>query len=147
MKLVVFCLFAVCCSSLASTTERPLRKLLEVMSELQAVRKNLKNNDTMLNIPPQNLTGCCGPSALQCFRANLNVKFGITERAPTKEGKLYRSLKMGLTERSLNFICDSTNAQLNCPHCDEHPKGNVTQFFDSLESLFQKAIATRRSME
>ncbi|XP_045885712.1 interleukin-21 [Micropterus dolomieu] len=144
MKLVVLCLFAVCCFSLANTsTNITERKLQEVLRQLKDVRLSLQQHDQnmTLNTPPRNIEDCCCLSALQCFRANLQVKFNAADR---KTNKLYRSLSNPITERGLNF-CNSGNVMSTCQDCDSHPKENATEFFNRLESLIQMAI-TRRSM-
>ncbi|XP_070769880.1 interleukin-21 [Enoplosus armatus] len=148
MKLVVFCIFAVCCSSLANSStnqsnRQVLRKLREVLNQLDDVKATLQHNEQKLNTPPQNIGDCCCLSALQCFRANLQVQFNVTERKQTN--KLYRSLKSSITERGLDF-CNSGNVQSTCQDCDLHPKENVEEFFNRLKSFIQKAI-TRLSMD
>ncbi|XP_075961240.1 interleukin-21 [Anarhichas minor] len=144
MKLVVFCLFAVWCSSLGGTSS-PLtaqrRKLKEVLGQLSVVRRILEHNEKMLNTPPQNVEDRCCLSALRCFRTNLNVHFDVTE---IKQKKLYRSLVNENTERSL---CNSTTSgDATCQDCDSHPKKTTREFFNRLESLIQKGIA-RLSMK
>ncbi|XP_044061888.1 interleukin-21 [Siniperca chuatsi] len=147
MKLLVFCLIAVCCSSLASTTTNNdklvRKKLQEVLRQLNDVKESLQHNEKnkTMNTPPNNIEDCCCLSALQCFRANLQVQFNITER---KTSKLYRSLKNSITERGLNF-CNSATVTSTCQDCGSHPKEHATEFFNRLESLIQKAI-TRLSM-
>ncbi|KAM3612922.1 uncharacterized protein V6R79_017203 [Siganus canaliculatus] len=146
MKLVAFCLFAVCCLSLANTKtnkERSLErnKLLEVLRQLQNVKMNLQHSEQMFNTPPKNIEDCCCLSALQCFRNNLHGQFNVTER---NQRQLYRSLKHSITERGLNF-CRSENTQPTCQDCASHPKENAKEFFNRLESLIQRAI-TRLSL-
>ncbi|XP_068561388.1 interleukin-21 [Cebidichthys violaceus] len=140
MKLVVFCLFAVWCGSLAGTS-RPTdlrRKLKEVLSQLNVVKKSLQHNEKMLNTPPQNVEDCCCLSALRCFRANLDVHFDMTE---IKQKNLYRSLG---NENTVRGLCNSTSAgdaSATCRDCDSHPKETAREFFNRLESLIQKGIA------
>ncbi|XP_070693338.1 interleukin-21 [Pempheris klunzingeri] len=149
MKLVVLCLLAVCCSSLANTSTNrsdeslKMRKLHEILKQLKSVKNSLQHNGQMLNTPPQNIEDCCCLSALQCFRANLQVQFNTTERTQSTN-KLYRSLTSSITERGLDF-CKSGNVKPTCQDCDSHPKENVKEFFKRLESLIQRAI-TRLSM-
>ncbi|KAG7517494.1 interleukin-21-like isoform X2 [Solea senegalensis] len=141
MKLIVFCLLAVCAVAAADRTLQR-RKLQEVLRQLKDVKENLQHNKTMLNTPPENVEDCCCQSALECFRANMQVHFNITEK---KQSKLYRSLKKPLTLSSLDF-CNSGNNMPTCDKCDEHPKVNVQEFFKRLESLIQRGI-TRLTMD
>ncbi|GAA6222006.1 interleukin-21-like isoform X1 [Lates japonicus] len=136
MKLVVLCLFAVYCFSLANTTPLTRRKLEEVLRQLSEVKESLQHSDKMLSAPPENIEDCCCLSALSCFRANLNLHFNITEK---KQKKLYKSLNSSITERGLNF-CNPGSDTATCQDCDLHPKVNVQEFFKSLESLIQRAI-------
>ncbi|KAG7237957.1 hypothetical protein INR49_031473 [Caranx melampygus] len=62
MKLVILCLFAVCCSTMASTTSTnglnkadQRRKLEETLKELYLVNETHKHHDIMLNTPPENI--------------------------------------------------------------------------------------------
>ncbi|XP_071314302.1 interleukin-21 [Trachinotus anak] len=152
MKLVVLCLFAVCCYSLANTTTANgpneiilRRKLEEVLRQLNEVRENLQHEEKMLNTPPENIEDCCCVSALRCFRDNLKVHFNDTER---KQRKLFKSLQSPLTERGLAF-CESGNntvSQSSCQGCESHPKAKVQDFFNRLESLIQRGI-TKLSMK
>ncbi|XP_076595935.1 interleukin-21 [Chaetodon auriga] len=138
MKLVVICLFAVCCCFLANTSASTLerKKLQEVLRQLSVVKANLQHNEQMLNTPPKNIEDCCCLSALHCFRTKLQVQFNITER---NRSKLYRSLNHSITERGLDF-CNSGNVRPTCQDCDSHPKENAREFFNRLESLIQRAI-------
>ncbi|XP_040904916.1 interleukin-21 [Toxotes jaculatrix] len=140
MKLVVLCLFAVCCCSLANTTNSR-KKLEEVLRQLRDVKTSLQNDDKMLNTPPENIENCCSLKALECFRANLKLHFNINEK---KQSKLYRSLTHTLTVNGLDF-CNSGNKTLPCQHCDSHPKAPAQEFFNRLESLIQRGI-TRLTM-
>ncbi|XP_074505176.1 interleukin-21 isoform X2 [Sebastes fasciatus] len=145
MKLVVFCLFAVCCSSLASTsanrTGKPMykKKIEEVRRHLKIWRESLQHNEQMeLSTPPRNIEDCCCLSAWQCFRANLNVQFNVTE---IRNKKLYRGLHSHITEKGLCNSSDSGNAQSTCQDCASQPKENAREFFDRLENLMQKVRA------
>ncbi|XP_078116197.1 uncharacterized protein LOC144524085 isoform X1 [Sander vitreus] len=141
MKLVVFCLFAVCCGSLASTsTNKPdvplqIRKLEEVLRQMEALRGNMQNNDQMLNTPPVDIEDVCCLSALQCLSASLNVQYNVTENKP--KTKLLKSLRSHITVRGL---CNAGSVQSTCQDCASHPKENATTFFNRLESFIQKAI-------
>ncbi|XP_061644058.1 interleukin-21 isoform X1 [Phyllopteryx taeniolatus] len=139
MKLVLLCLLAVCCSSLASATDMTLerRKLVEVLRQLGDVKDSLQHGELLVNTPPQNIEDCCCLSALRCFRASLHVQFNLTER---RQNKLYRSLKHPITERGLD-LCKSGNAVATCATCDSHPKTTAREFVNRLESLIQKAIS------
>ncbi|XP_037636821.1 interleukin-21 isoform X1 [Sebastes umbrosus] len=181
MKLVVFCLFAVCCSSLASTsanrTGKPMykKKIEEVRRHLNIWRGRLQvgsstftfsqlrpcmvavliikynvlcfvsqhNEQMELSTPPRNIEDCCCLSAWQCFRANLNVQFNVTE---IRNKQLYRGLHSHITEKGLCNSSDSGNAQSTCQDCASQPKENAREFFDRLENLMLKAI-TRLSMD
>ncbi|KAG8003845.1 hypothetical protein GBF38_007837, partial [Nibea albiflora] len=97
MKLLVFCLFAVCCYALANTSANDQRslqrkKLLEIIKHMKNVQASLQLNGQMLHTP-NNITDCCCLSALRCFRANLQVQFNI-ERS---QGKFYKALRHNLT--------------------------------------------------
>nr|XP_046261819.1 interleukin-21 isoform X2 [Scatophagus argus] len=143
MKLVVFCLFAVCCCSVASRSTGSIdktqqrRKLQEVLRQLKAVKDIIPLSEGMLNTPPNNIEDCCCLSALQCFRANLQVQFNMTER---HQSKLYRSLRNPITESGLDF-CNSQDVTSTCQDCTSHPKENAKEFFNRLESLIQRAIS------
>ncbi|KAM8732973.1 interleukin-21 [Acanthopagrus latus] len=143
MKLVVFCLFAVYCCSLASTatreTDRTLqrKKLQEVLKQLNAVKVSLQQSEKLLYTPPRNIEDCCCLSALKCFQANLEVSFNVKEG---RQRQLFRSLKHPLTERGLNF-CSSPNVNSTCQECVSHPRQNATEFYNRLESLIQMAIS------
>uniref|UniRef100_A0A8C9XTP5 Interleukin-21 n=1 Tax=Sander lucioperca TaxID=283035 RepID=A0A8C9XTP5_SANLU len=134
MKLVVFCLFAVCCGSLASTsTNTPdvplqIRKLEEVLRQMEALRGNMQNNDQMLNTPTVDIEDVCCLSALQCLSASLNVQYNVTENKP--KTKLLKSLRSHITVSKWS----------TCQDCTSHPKENATTFFNRLESFIQKAI-------
>ncbi|AWP11683.1 putative interleukin-21-like [Scophthalmus maximus] len=91
----------------------------------------------MLSSPPENIEDCCCLSALECFRANMQVHLNVTGR---KLHKLLRSLKNPLTLSGLDS-CKSGNDTLTCHDCDSHPKVNVQEFFNRLESLIQRAIS------
>ncbi|KAK2848808.1 hypothetical protein Q5P01_008642 [Channa striata] len=137
----------VCCWALvnAMTTNVPdksnqKRKLEEVLRQLNEV-KSLQHNEAMLSAPPENIEDCCCLSALQCFRANMQVHFNMAEK---KQSKLYKSLKHRYTEKGLEF-CNS-GSRSTCQDCHSHPKVNVNEFFNRLESLIQRAIA-RLNME
>ncbi|XP_058505025.1 interleukin-21 isoform X2 [Solea solea] len=118
------------------------RKLQEVLKQLKDVKENLQHNNKTLNTPPANVEDCCCQSALECFRANMQVHFNIAEKT---QSKLYKSLKKPLTVSSLDF-CNSGNNMPTCDRCDEHPKVNVQEFFKRLESLIQRGI-TRLTMD
>uniref|UniRef100_A0A3Q3JYQ2 Interleukin n=1 Tax=Monopterus albus TaxID=43700 RepID=A0A3Q3JYQ2_MONAL len=140
MKLFVLCLFAVSCYTLinAKTTDRQnqKKKLKEVLFQLDEVKRSLQNPEKMVNTPPQNIEDCCCLSALQCFRANLQVHFNVTDK---KQGKLYKSLNFfnPLQENGLRF-CNSGNDEPTCQDCVSHPKVNAREFFNRLESLIQR---------
>uniref|UniRef100_A0A3B4TVY4 Interleukin 21 n=1 Tax=Seriola dumerili TaxID=41447 RepID=A0A3B4TVY4_SERDU len=148
MKLVLLCLFAVCCYSLAQTTTTTngpntslqKRKLEEALRQLNEVKRRQQHYEEMLNAP-ENIEDCCCLSALQCFKANMQVHFNVTEG---KEKKLYNSLKNHLTVRSLDF-CNSGNDTLHeelicCTH-STWPLVNFSfEFFNRLESLIQRGI-------
>ncbi|XP_035524676.1 interleukin-21 [Morone saxatilis] len=142
MKLLVFCLFAVCCCSLANSSpkERTLqrKKLQEILIQLNDVRQSLQNDkqQQMLNTP-ENIEDCCSLSALRCFRANLHVKFNMTEK---KHSKFHRSLSNPITEKGLDF-CNSPNGKSTCPDCLSHPMTDATEFFNRLETLIQMGIS------
>nr|UOV22688.1 interleukin 21 [Oostethus manadensis] len=74
------------------TLER--RKLVEVLEQLNQVQDSLQHRQLLVNTPPRNIEDCCCLSALRCFRANLQVRFNVTER---KQKKFYRSLKHPIT--------------------------------------------------
>uniref|UniRef100_A0A3P8RPL9 Interleukin n=1 Tax=Amphiprion percula TaxID=161767 RepID=A0A3P8RPL9_AMPPE len=135
MKLVVFCLLAVCCCSLANTDVKDMqkRKLQEVLLQLSDVKESLQHSEQELRTPPKNIEDCCCLSALQCFRANLNVQFNITEKR--KQRRLYNSLRDPFTVRGLDF-CNST-----CQDCASHPKEKASEFFSRLESLIERVRA------
>ncbi|XP_022616105.1 interleukin-21 [Seriola dumerili] len=143
MKLVLLCLFAVCCYSLAQTTTTTngpntslqKRKLEEALRQLNEVKRRQQHYEEMLNAP-ENIEDCCCLSALQCFKANMQVHFNVTEG---KEKKLYNSLKNHLTVRSLDF-CNSGNDTPTCQNCYLHPKVKAQEFFNRLESLIQRGI-------
>ncbi|XP_073342435.1 interleukin-21 [Pagrus major] len=143
MKLVVFCLFAVYCCSLANTATREVdrtlarKKLQEVLKQLNAVKLSLQQSEKMLNTPPKNIEDCCCLSALKCYRFNLEVHFNVREG---KQRQLFRSLNNPFTERGLNF-CNSPNVNSTCQDCDSHPRQNATEFYNRLESLIQMAIS------
>ncbi|XP_069025569.1 interleukin-21 [Embiotoca jacksoni] len=142
MKLVLFCLFAVCCCSPASTTRTSeRRKLEEVLKQLNSVKESLQHNEQMVNTPPENIEDCCCLSALQCFRVTLQFQFNATER---KQMKLSKSLQHPLTMRGLDF-CNDRNSASSCQTCDSHPKQKGKEFFNRLESLIQRA-RTKLSM-
>ncbi|XP_077589539.1 interleukin-21 [Stigmatopora nigra] len=137
MKLIVLCLFALCCS-LAITNAASLerRKLVEVLKQLAVVKDSLQTRELLVNTPPQNIHECCCLSALRCFRAVLHVQFNMTEGM---QDKFYRGLKHPITERSLDF-CKSGNS-INCGMCDSYPKASPEEFFKRLESLLQRGIS------
>ncbi|CAK6965338.1 interleukin-21 isoform X2 [Scomber scombrus] len=95
----------------------------------------LTHSELTLHTPPQNIEDCCSMSALQCYRANLQV-FNSQDR---KMSKLIKSLNSHITVRGLDF-CDSGAAEPNCTECHLHPKENANEFFNRLESFIQKAI-------
>nr|UXX34737.1 interleukin-21 protein [Channa argus] len=145
MKLVLLCVFAVCCGSLANpitnvATKIQRRKLQEVLRQLNEV-KSLQHNETMLSAPPENIEDCCCLSALQCFQRNLNEHFNMAEK---KQQKLHRSLTSQITVKGLEFCSPGTN--FICQNCSSHPKVSVQEFFNRLESLIQRAIV-RLSMD
>ncbi|XP_039976342.1 interleukin-21 isoform X2 [Xiphias gladius] len=141
MKLVVLCLFAVCCWSLANTTttEGPTRgqtrKLQEVLRQLNDVRESLQN-DTMLNAPPENIEDCCSLTALECFRSSLQAHFVTTQK---KMSKLIKSLRNSLTVNALNF-CTQGNVEPTCSECGSDGEVNVQEFFNRLKSFIQEGI-------
>ncbi|XP_051277278.1 interleukin-21 [Dicentrarchus labrax] len=146
MKLLVFCLFAVCCCSLANSTSNRIlqrKKLQEILKQLKDVRQSLQmqQNDQMLNTP-ENIGDCCSLSALECFRANLQVKFNMTNK---KHIKFYRSLNNTITVQGLDF-CNSPNGKSTCPDCLSHPMKNANEFFNGLMTLIQKGITRLNSM-
>uniref|UniRef100_UPI0037E81A29 interleukin-21 n=1 Tax=Semicossyphus pulcher TaxID=241346 RepID=UPI0037E81A29 len=146
MKLIVFCLFAVCCCSLASAVMKGIersqesRKLEEVLRHLRDVKGSLQHSEKLLNTPPQNIEDCCCLSALQCFRDNLPMQTDIAEK---KRVRLFKSLKHPLTVNGLNF-CTSGNNE-TCQACASHPKQKAEIFFKRLEALIQNAITRLRT--
>uniref|UniRef100_A0A665TS72 Interleukin n=1 Tax=Echeneis naucrates TaxID=173247 RepID=A0A665TS72_ECHNA len=149
MKLIAVCLFAACCYSLASAiitngpdTTYQRKKLEEVLRQLYDVKEIMQHNEKMLSTPPENIEDCCCLSALQCFKANMEVHFNTTER---NQKKLLKSLKSHLTMRGLNF-CNSESQMSTCQTCDSHPQVTVQVFLNRLESLIQRGI-TKLSMK
>uniref|UniRef100_A0A3Q3VTI4 Interleukin n=1 Tax=Mola mola TaxID=94237 RepID=A0A3Q3VTI4_MOLML len=138
MKLVAFCLFALCCWSLdnmsanANNQYLQRRKLQEVLRRLNTVKASLQDSKQSVNTPPQDIEDCCCLSALQCFRENLHVEFNVSTT-----NHFYRSLKHNLTEGGLDF-CNSRNVNSTCQACQSHPKENAKEFFNRLQSLIQK---------
>ncbi|XP_041653303.1 interleukin-21 [Cheilinus undulatus] len=147
MKLIAFCLLAVCCYSLANTETngagRSIKsiKLQEVLNFLKETRENLQPSEQLLNTPPQDIEDCCCLPALECFRKNLLEQLSGAEG---ERRKLLKSLRHPLTASGLNF-CTSANNQTTCQSCDSHPKQNVATFFNRMETLIQSAI-TRLNM-
>ncbi|XP_049897803.1 interleukin-21 [Epinephelus moara] len=137
MKLVVFCLFAVCCTSLASTTANRKfeRKLQEILRLVDTVKKQ-QHTKLDLHTPPQNIEDCCCLSALKCFQANMGVHFNISEKY---QGKLYSSLNHTLTVNGLT-LNNSRNTECTCGDCDLHPKTNATVFFSRLRTFIEKGL-------
>uniref|UniRef100_A0A3B4TWV1 Interleukin 21 n=1 Tax=Seriola dumerili TaxID=41447 RepID=A0A3B4TWV1_SERDU len=144
MKLVLLCLFAVCCYSLAQTTTTTngpntslqKRKLEEALRQLNEVKRRQQVGSytfTFSQLCP--FTDCCCLSALQCFKANMQVHFNVTEG---KEKKLYNSLKNHLTVSKLLDFCNSGNDTPTCQNCYLHPKVKAQEFFNRLESLIQR---------
>uniref|UniRef100_A0A8C9XVW3 Interleukin-21 n=1 Tax=Sander lucioperca TaxID=283035 RepID=A0A8C9XVW3_SANLU len=138
MKLVVFCLFAVCCGSLASTsTNTPdvplqIRKLEEVLRQMEALRGNMQvgsSTFTFSQLCPCTVADVCCLSALQCLSASLNVQYNVTENKP--KTKLLKSLRSHITVSKWS----------TCQDCTSHPKENATTFFNRLESFIQKVRA------
>ncbi|XP_037636824.1 interleukin-21 isoform X4 [Sebastes umbrosus] len=120
------------------------KKIEEVRRHLNIWRGRLQHNEQMeLSTPPRNIEDCCCLSAWQCFRANLNVQFNVTE---IRNKQLYRGLHSHITEKGLCNSSDSGNAQSTCQDCASQPKENAREFFDRLENLMLKAI-TRLSMD
>ncbi|XP_051810653.1 interleukin-21 [Acanthochromis polyacanthus] len=142
MKLVVLCLLAVCCCSLADTdVKQTRRKLQEVLLRLTDVKESLQSSEQELRTPPKNIEDCCCRSALQCFRTNLNG--GINAIEKRKQRQLYISLRDPAIVEGLDF-CNAGNAtvsQSTCQDCGSHPKEKASEFFSRLESLIERAIA------
>uniref|UniRef100_A0A8D3A5Q8 Interleukin n=1 Tax=Scophthalmus maximus TaxID=52904 RepID=A0A8D3A5Q8_SCOMX len=147
MRLSALCLFAVCCcccslvnaaaTAAAAKTDQG-RKLQEVLRQLSDVKDSVQFNEKMLSSPPENIEDCCCLSALECFRANMQVHLNVTGR---KLHKLLRSLKNPLTLSGLDSCKsgnDTVRGNLTCHDCDSHPKVNVQEFFNRLESLIQR---------
>ncbi|KAK5924683.1 hypothetical protein CgunFtcFv8_017275 [Champsocephalus gunnari] len=129
MKLVVFCLFAVFCSSSAGTV--PKRLLKEALSLLNDLRDKVELDTQMLNTLPQNIEDSCCP--LKCFQDNLKSHFNTTDIR-----KLSWSLNRPITKKHL---CSSgSDTMLQCTDCDSNPRESAGTFFTRLESLVQKAI-------
>uniref|UniRef100_A0A665TJ25 Interleukin n=1 Tax=Echeneis naucrates TaxID=173247 RepID=A0A665TJ25_ECHNA len=138
MKLIAVCLFAACCYSLASAiitngpdTTYQRKKLEEVLRQLYDVKEIMQHNEKMLSTPPENIEDCCCLSALQCFKANMEVHFNTTER---NQKKLLKSLKSHLTV---------SKAPSTCQTCDSHPQVTVQVFLNRLESLIQRVSASK----
>ncbi|XP_034453447.1 interleukin-21 [Hippoglossus hippoglossus] len=91
----------------------------------------------MLNSPPHDVENCCCLPALECFHANLIVHFNGTNKI---HKKLNRSLNSSITKSGVEY-CPSGNNTTTCHDCDSHPKVNVQEFFDRLESLIQRALS------
>ncbi|XP_078025686.1 interleukin-21 [Epinephelus lanceolatus] len=141
MKLVVFCLFAVCCTSLASTSANRKfeRKLQEILRLVDTVKKQ-QHTKLDLHTPPQNIEDCCCLSALKCFRANMGVHFNISEQF---QGKLYSSLNHTLTVNGLT-VNNSRNTECTCGDCDLHQTTNATVFFSRLRTFIEKGLTRLR---
>uniref|UniRef100_A0A3Q0SSV2 Interleukin n=1 Tax=Amphilophus citrinellus TaxID=61819 RepID=A0A3Q0SSV2_AMPCI len=128
MKLIVLCLFAVWCCSLAKASTKEREKLQEVLRELKLVRNSLQNRELMkMNTPPKDIEDCCCLTALKCFRDTLQDHFGMNEKYPRK---LYRSLSHQLTVSAL-FVT-------SYPTCCSHTEEEASEFFSRLESLIQR---------
>uniref|UniRef100_A0A8C8DFJ9 Interleukin-21 n=1 Tax=Oryzias sinensis TaxID=183150 RepID=A0A8C8DFJ9_9TELE len=137
MKLLVVCLFAVCCCSLANREPKIIRKLKEVLNELKTLNKTMKDNRQMVH-SPKNIENCCSLKALDCFQNSLK------EDLNASDSKLYYSLGKSLTRQGIKF-CDGKKTPESCRNCTSYSKENLSQFFSSLESLIQKSI-TRLSL-
>lgn len=138
MKLIVLCLFAVCCCSSAKASTKEREKLQEVLRELKLLRSNLQSRELMkMNTPPKDIEDCCCLTALNCFRNTLRDHFGVNDKYPRK---LYRSLNHQLTISGMNF-CNTENSTTSCPTCLSHPEEEASEFFSRLESLIQRGLS------
>uniref|UniRef100_A0A3Q1F5N8 Interleukin n=1 Tax=Acanthochromis polyacanthus TaxID=80966 RepID=A0A3Q1F5N8_9TELE len=136
MKLVVLCLLAVCCCSLADTdVKQTRRKLQEVLLRLTDVKESLQSSEQELRTPPKNIEDCCCRSALQCFRTNLNG--GINAIEKRKQRQLYISLR----DPAIVIIFSFASHQSTCQDCGSHPKEKASEFFSRLESLIERVRA------
>ncbi|XP_026214398.1 interleukin-21 isoform X2 [Anabas testudineus] len=118
-----------------SAKSTQLRKLGEVLRELNDVKDILQNTEKMINTPPQDIEDCCYASALQCFRSNLELHFNAETSANRKLKKLFKSLRNQLTVKALDSNSESNST---CQACDLHPKVNGREFFNRLETLIQR---------
>ncbi|XP_061747693.1 interleukin-21 [Nerophis ophidion] len=114
------------------------RKLKEVLQQLNKVKDSLQRRHLLVSTPPQDIEDCCCPSALQCFKYNLQ-QFNLTER---EQRKFHRGLKHSLTEKAMDF-CASGQPVNKCKTCDSYPKKNAMEFLQRLESLIIRAIDIR----
>ncbi|XP_024136463.1 uncharacterized protein LOC112151674 [Oryzias melastigma] len=137
IKILVFCLFAVCYCSLAKAEPHTIRKLKEVLIQLNSLRKTMKDNRQMVH-SPKNFESCCSLKALDCFQNALK------EDLNASESKLYKSLTKSITRQGIKF-CDEKKTPESCLNCTSYSKENLPEFFIRLESLIQKSI-TRLSL-
>uniref|UniRef100_A0A3Q0SNF6 Interleukin n=1 Tax=Amphilophus citrinellus TaxID=61819 RepID=A0A3Q0SNF6_AMPCI len=126
MKLIVLCLFAVWCCSLAKASTKEREKLQEVLRELKLVRNSLQVSSSTSTFK-RSENDCCCLTALKCFRDTLQDHFGMNEKYPRK---LYRSLSHQLTVSAL-FVT-------SYPTCCSHTEEEASEFFSRLESLIQR---------
>uniref|UniRef100_A0A3B5PXS9 Interleukin n=1 Tax=Xiphophorus maculatus TaxID=8083 RepID=A0A3B5PXS9_XIPMA len=137
MKLVAFCLLALCCCTLAMPAPMKtssIRKLRETLFELRKFNDTLTSMDKTekrVNMLPKNTEQECGClSALKCFEEGVST-FSHT----MQQIKLFRSLRNKLTISGLQFCAkDSTPS---CSECKTHPTESVDEFLNQLESLLQ----------
>ncbi|XP_067454531.1 interleukin-21-like [Thunnus thynnus] len=161
MKLIVLYLLAVCCYSLANTSQQTIeqRKLREILKDLNGVQKSLQHSEMMLNTP-QNIGDHCSVSALKCFQEELEDHFNMSKSEDRTQKRFFRSL--GRQSKRISSLQHNTilkphffhpfqvsavklgeqgSAASNCTKCNEYPKENVAQFFEKMKSLIQMVSA------
>ncbi|XP_042275628.1 interleukin-15-like [Thunnus maccoyii] len=141
MKLIVLYLLAVCCYSLANTSQQTIeqRKLKEILKDLNGVQRSLQHSTMMLNTP-QNIGDHCSVSALECFQEELEDHFNMSKSEDRTQKKFFRSLGRQITVSAVK-LGEQGSAASNCTKCNEYPKENVAQFFEKMKSLIQMALA------
>ncbi|KAF5894132.1 caltractin, partial [Clarias magur] len=131
---------AACWTQTTPPKDMKTDKLLQqAIRLLKGLIDHVKDDNTFLHSPTNDIKECCSQSAFECFKKELKSTTSLNNLKLLKL-KLERNLSKPTIMNSMNQCSVEEIKNAECRSCDSYPMVSSKQFLSNLQSRLQKSL-------